>query len=349
MILFFNTYLAPGGVGIDYDRGFLRNYDKVDVLMYSLASFSKIYPWSKVILNIGLDPAYEPKKEYLKNFINKEFAGQNINLYWHRISKQSEWKDKYHEFDDHLIWYCGNHDHIFIDTDYKYLNTIINNMGQYEDCMMSYSHYPEFIRNSHIAGNPVEVNEFSLDYMSGDIDGVHIITKELYKKWWFGNDVSQYDFPRPDWHNWLRVVKGDIPEARCLVPYRELCRHFDGYTAFNISNNICPAIEIPDGFFNNDIKITHGTFVKKDGYTNLNPFNKNYKAFDQSGTDYKFNIANIPKFWLKRISQIEKYNIDGTLMKKYRLKAIFDMFSFENYTIPEQIKERITYFYNCDE
>lgn len=348
MILFFNTYLSPGGVGIDYDRGLLRDYDKVDVLMYSLASFSKIFPWSKVILNIELDPVYSYKKDILNEFIHKEFAGKNLNLYWKRISKQSEWQEKYFEFDDHVIWYCGNHDHIYIDHDYVYLNTLINEMSNNEDCMMSYSHYPEFIRNSHIAGNPVEVNEFSLAYMSGDIDAVHVLTKELYKKWWFGQDVSDYEFPRPDWHNWLRYVKKDIPESKCLVPYRELCRHFDGYSPFNISCNTCPAIEIPDGFFDNNIKIISGTFNKKNGYINLNPLNKNYKAYDVSGTDYKFNLKNIPPFWKERISSTEIYKIDENLLKKYRLKAIFDMFNFDNYILPEQIKERIEYVYSIE-
>lgn len=349
MILFFNTYLAPGGVGIDYGRGFLRDYDKINVLMYSLASFSKIYPWKKIILNIGLDPIFEHKKELLNEFIKQEFSGQNVFLTWHRISKQKEWQDKYYEFDDHIIWYCGNHDHIYLDNNLKYLNILKSELEKYEDCMMSYSHFPEFIRNSHIAGNAVEVNEYTLDYISGDIDAVHVVTKELYKKWWFGKDVSQYDFPRPDWHNWLRFVKDDIPEARCLVPYRELCRHFDGYTAFKIDTNTCPALEIPDGFFNNDIKILHGSMNNKPGYTSLNPLNKNYKAFDPSGVDYKFNLEDIPVFWKKRISKIEKYNLNGTLLKKYRLKAILDMFNFENYIIPEQIKERIVDLYTCDE
>jgi hypothetical protein len=320
-------------------------YNKVDILKYSLASFSKIYPWSKVILKIQLDNAYSHRQEELKQFILQEFQGRKLHLEWIRNIKQKDWQATYDLFDDHLIWYCGNHDHIYIDNNLKYLNNIINDLSKYDVAMMCYSHYPEFIRNSHIAGNPVELQENSINFISGDIDAVHIVTKELYKLWWFGNDVSQYDFPRPDWKTWLRPAKGDIPEALCLVPYRELCRHFDGYTAFNITNNVCPAIEIPDGFFDNNIKISHGTFQRKSGFINLNALNKNYIAFDNSGTDYKFNLEDIPEFWKTRISKIEKFNVDQNLLKKYRLKAIFDMFNFEQYTLPELIKERIAYHY----
>ena len=347
MILFFNTFITPGGVGIDYERGYLNNSDKLDILKYSLASFSKIYPWSKVILKIQLDTPYAHRKEELEQFIHDEFKGQKLHLEWIRNIKQKHWQETYDLFDDNLIWYCGNHDHIFIDNNFNYLNNIINDLSKHEVAMMSYTHYPEFIRNSHIAGNLAEIHENSINYISGDIDAGHIITKELYKLWWFGNDVSEYDFPRPDWRHWLRHVKGDIPEALCLVPYRELCRHFDGYTAFHgISNNICPAIEIPEGFFNNNIKISHGTFHRKSGFINLNPLNKNYKAFDPSGTDYKFNLENIPEFWKSRISVIEKFKVDEDLFKKYRLKAIFDMFNFEEYVIPDPIKERIAYHYS---
>lgn len=349
MILFFNTFLTPGGVGINYERGLLRECDKLDILKYSLASFSKIYPWSKVILKIQLDTPYAHRKEELEQFIYEEFKGHKIHLEWARNIKQKQWQETYELFDDHLIWYCGNHDHIYIDNNLNYLNKIINDLSQNEVAMMSYSHFPEFIRNSHIAGNPAEIHENAINYISGDIDAVHIVTKQLYKLWWFGNDVSQYDFPRPDWRNWLRHVKGDIPEALCFVPYRELCRHFDGYTAFNISNNVCPAIDIPEGFFDNDIKISYGTFNKKSGFINLNPLNKNYSAFDASGTDYRFNIEDIPEFWKPRVSIVEKFKVDENLFKKYRLSAIFDMFNFEDYVIPEPIRERIAHHYSTNE
>ena len=118
MILFFNTFLTPGGVGINYERGLLRECDKLDILKYSLASFSKIYPWSKVILKIQLDTPYAHRKEELKQFIYEEFKGHKIHLGWTRNIKQKQWQETYELFDDHLIWYCGNHDHIYIDNNY---------------------------------------------------------------------------------------------------------------------------------------------------------------------------------------------------------------------------------------
>jgi hypothetical protein len=54
----------------------------------------------------------------------------------------------------------------------------------------------------------------------------------------------------------------------------------------------------------------------------------------------------MPEFWKPKISIIEKFKVDENLLKKYRLKAIFDMFNFEEYIIPEPIKERIAHHYS---
>ena len=60
MVLLFNVYLTDvpankltpwGG-----DRGNLPQRSKLDITKYTLASLAVAYPWTKVIINIELDP-----------------------------------------------------------------------------------------------------------------------------------------------------------------------------------------------------------------------------------------------------------------------------------------------------
>ena len=71
MILFFNVYVTNEGTGIPYDRGLLKTDDKLDVLMYSIASFSKILPWKRVILYLELDEYYKSREQELHEFFKK--------------------------------------------------------------------------------------------------------------------------------------------------------------------------------------------------------------------------------------------------------------------------------------
>jgi len=345
MILFFNVYVTNEGTGIPYDRGLLRTDDKLDVLMYSIASFSKILPWKRVILNLELDEYYKPREDELHEFVKKEFEGHDLILSNKRNFRQNDWKATYDLFNDRFIWFCGNHDHIYIDNDFEYLNDFLKMGEPHELCMLRYSHFPEFIRNSHIMGNPFDVLEYGGAYMSPDQDSVCILTKELYKTWWFGNDFNHLEFPRPDWKTWLKSVN-PIPNTLCFVPYREFARHYDGYVPFNISNSICPALEIPEGFFDNNIQITYGN-QKKNKYINFDPVNFYYKAVNNSGADYKWTLDDIPEFWKSRITKkIESFSVIEELMKEYRNRAILKMFNFEGYNLIDPYKERILHFYN---
>ncbi len=52
MILFQNVYITDThakGVAAFQDRQMAKDFDKLDIYKYCLASISKIYPWKKVI------------------------------------------------------------------------------------------------------------------------------------------------------------------------------------------------------------------------------------------------------------------------------------------------------------
>ena len=129
-----------------------------------------------------------------------------------------------------------------------------------------------------------------------------------------------------------------------IIPLKELCRHYDGYQHVRptITNNQCPVIEIPPGFFEDDIKIRYGYDDYKDGWVNINPKNPYYYAYDKLGTDYKFTLNDLPLIWKDKISVVDSNNIDDEEMLTCRLKAIFDMVSTSPYfNIDEEIINKI--------
>ena len=114
----------------------------------------------------------------------------------------------------------------------------------------------------------------------------------------------------------------------------------DGYYHQYITNNQCPAINIPPGFFENDIKIRYGYDDYLEGWVNVNPKNPNYYAYDKSGTDYKFTLNEIPLFWKDKISLIDSNpNIDEKEMLQYRLKSVLEMIYTHPYYEPYIDKE----------
>ena len=140
-------------------------------------------------------------------------------------------------------------------------------------------------------------------------------------------------------------MKIPLPISKWIIPYRELCRHFDGYFYHGITNKQAPSLEIPPGFFTNEIKIRYGYDNRKDGWVNINPKSENYYAFDKNGTDYKLTIEELPIFWKNRITDIDiNHNIDKELLVQYRLKSVLEMiYTSENHNpyIEQQLENKI--------
>lgn len=140
---------------------------------------------------------------------------------------------------------------------------------------------------------------------------------------------------------------GDLTKNinKVLIPLKEICRHFDGYQHVKpiIDNNQCPAIDIPIGFFENNIKIRYGYDDYKEGWTNINPKNECYYAYNKSGTDYKFTMDNIPLVWKGKISEVDLCNkIDEIEMLQYFLQSILGMiYTSDQFVIDEEVKDKI--------
>ena len=346
MILFCNTFITeakPFGKG-NVVRDNLKSFNNLDIFKYSLASLAIAYDWSKVILKISLDDCYKHRQDELEQFIKDNFGQFNLVLTWQRSEYQNDWKQDYELLDDNLIWYYCNHDHIFFDSSKDYLTELVNEMKDEKLCSLQFSHFPENIRTAKKNPNYI-IHNNHISFDSINFDSIQIITKELYRRWWFEGEFNHVKLGRPDFFGIGLAEIKPMPMHKVIVPLKELCRHFDGYQHVQpiIDNNQCPAIDIPIRFFENDIKIRYGYGDYKEGWININPKNNNYYAYDVSGTDYKFTLNDLPLIWKDKISIIDSnIEIDEEEMLTYRLKAIFNMVSTSPYfEIDEEVINKI--------
>jgi hypothetical protein len=206
-------------------------------------------------------------------------------------------------------------------------------MKDEELCSLQFSHFPENIRTAKKNPNYI-IHNNHISFDSINFDSIQIITKELYRRWWFEGEFNHIKLGRPDFFGIGLAELKPMPMHKVIVPLKELCRHFDGYQHIQpvIDNNQCPAIDIPVGFFENDIKIRYGYSEYMEGWTNINPKNLDYYAYNTTGTDYKFTLDDLPLVWKDKISVIDSnIEIDEEEMLTYRLKAIFDMVSTSPY------------------
>jgi hypothetical protein len=343
MILFINTFITdkvlPGSTLQPHrmwNREFLNQYSSFDTFKYSLASLAPIYDWKNIILKISLDEEYKSRQSELENFIKEEFHGKCINIFWKRNELQSEWQESYDLLDDDLIWLNCNHDHICLDSNSNYLNHIVSKMRLEQDQLISsyYTHWPESI--SHLSDNcnpkNLIINEDYATMNQETCDSLNIISKNLYKKWWFSVKLpNQCKFPRPDWSSNMLSNFVSTPEQKQFIQFKEQSRHFDAY--YHMTRNQCPALNIPEGFFENNIKISIGNQSRLNGYTWLNPSVADNVSENPNGVDYKILEEDIPLFWNKRISEIKRYQFDKNTAIENRLKSVMNMINM-HYTIP---------------
>ena len=341
MILFLSVFITDNGS--KWHRGhYGTSYDRLNVFKYTLASYSVI-KWSHVIIYYDLDVSYESRREELKGWINSLFI--NPIVYDYRLTHQSEWRKAMEEVfsfeDDDLVWFCCNDDHVFIDYDTDLLYRLeaklssISTIYPYVAC--GFSHWPEYLAYSakpsyhpypRIPQNDGIIIEDTEEYCIvrdwNTNDSIMIVNKNWLKYLWCEVDYGDIRLIRPDWWPGVRLVPTTM-----IVPYRELVRHYDVYTHVNIDINLCPPLYIPDGFFENDIKILYCAEQRKPGYFHINPQIENYYSLDHLyGVDSRYCLEDLPLFWKNRISTIEvAQEIDRELLLKYRDNAVLKLAS----------------------
>lgn len=327
MILLYNVYLddkirLPGW----FYRGNYGDFNNsINVFKYALSSVVNIYPWTKVIINVELNPTLTHREEELNIYIKELFKNYNLTLNNKRCERQSDWKKLYEELDDDLIYFCCNHDHIFIDKNNDNFISDINTFReQFSETEASFyfSHWQEILNlftkekiNSldpeNISENSYIISDRLLITIDNNIDSIQIITKKLYYTWWFTGEFENMFLPRTDYANFNGCEFPNKPIKFQCIPYREYFRHFDGYSHIaNFSykpliSSIVPPLYIPFGFFDNDIKLKIGYDELKENYININLSKENSTVVDSKGTDLKCYVDEIPYFWKDKISYVD--------------------------------------------
>jgi hypothetical protein len=370
--------------GTSQDRGNLPNHNKLEILKYCLASLSVAYPWKRAIINAELDGRYNTEENIkeLEEFIRDEFKETDLIYSSKRNINQHDWQETYKLINDDLILFQCNHDHIFIDSSLEYLKELVSLKEKYnENFYIAISHFPEHIRMSRCGYIDLSRGEYEpnspwkkptiednhICVVRESFDSIAIFTKQVYENWFMEGNWDIIKFPEGTFKSGKielgraegagviglgeikRILRLPILDLNHIIPYKELFRHFDGYWHQFISTNQCPAISIPPGFFENDIKIRYGYDDYKEGWVNINPKNPNYYAFDKSGADYKFTIHDLPLIWKSKTSVIDSNpDIDEEEMIQYRLKAVLETIYNNKYYDPyidEEIENNVLKYY----
>ena len=124
----------------------------------------------------------------------------------------------------------------------------------------------------------------------------------------------------------LKYLGIPLPQQTLIIPYKEQLRHFDGYLHQRIDNNTCPSLNIPEGFFESNIKIRYGYSDYMEGWININPKFDNYKAYSLDGIDYKITLEDLPLVWKDKVADLDiNPYVNEEEMIQYRLKNVLSM------------------------
>lgn len=322
MILLFNVKITRYGLSYYHRSRWLPQHTRMDIFKYCLASYVPMIPLlDKCLFYITVEPEFAYRQPELEQYIRELFPSDKTEIHWQRINYSREWRefcDKELPDDQQLIWFAGNDDHIFIDHDLDMLESgidLLKNDGNPYSAIY-YSHWPEQMRLSHHHGGELTPNGDYIKFKWRTFDAIRIIKAARFKKYWADNDFGNTMVFRTDhlYHSGYELTS-DV-----YAPTREMVRHYDGYSHVNTQIvNLVPPLVIPEGFFQRDIKIRLGNFLKEPGYTILNPRASLLYAADPTGADYRWVLEDIPLFWKDRISSIEiddQYNLDDNLLAR---------------------------------
>ena len=272
-----------------------NRFDRLDILMATLSSYSKIDCWQNIHLYIELDAEFANRKDEFKNHVNHLFGKYNVNLNFFRMTRQAEWrafmKEHYSEDTDRLVWFSQCDDHVFIDVDQTILNEgldLLRKDTKSSFKTLYYSHWPEILRLSGKLGNQQRVGNY-IKFNATLLDAIQIFNLNYLKylftvRDWQGREYKKIDslILQPNiWSNPLSPYnygghligsfEGNLQTI--YVPMRELVRHFDGYSHVFMrtdENAEFPALKLP--IESNIIKYSPTSLIRKLHVPHVSPW-----------------------------------------------------------------------------
>lgn len=344
MILFVNVFitnqrLVPGM----YELSETRKHNKLDIFKYTLSSYAVI-PWSRVFIYCELDDAFVAVRDELEQFIRGLFPN-NLILNRFRISTYGQWKlalDELNQGNDEWVWFTCNDDHVFIDSDLTCLEKVLslasNKSQSYRHVAVLPSHWHEFLalkqRNRLLKrmrspliegpfgeGDILEDNQFCFVTTHRTTISMQIVNRNLLNFWFSQPELLPEDLRRTD------TIRHTPDDQISITPYRELVRHFDGYSHSGVSLEVVPVMMIPNHFFEGDIKIQYGCETRRDGFVWIHPFKEmiqtdvlHSERTTNSQCDMNILLEDIPLFWKGRVAQVVREELDPALLRTAFIK-----------------------------
>ena len=332
MILFVDTYLSEVALSPNKKlESFLkqvqeksyayRKQSKIDIFRYSLASYACLN-WSKVVVRVAGDN--QAAIEGLVPYIQDLFPNAEISL------TRSDTGSKYEQAldltgkGDPWIFFSPNNDHPFIHHNTQVFDPLLRAAESAErnyglPVSILFSHFTEAV-------NSIKPNNFLYGY-TGDFCEVLCEDEASYTVKYDHLSLLSLQIFRRSHLKRMMAVAGDrrVIRTECLgqyndyqvptiviVPKAECCRHYDAYmhTSFVVKDFITasrvPPLFIPDGFFENKIKIRYGFDQYDQSYVNINPRKKKYIFDSSEGTDLGMSLDRVPAFWRTRIAEVQQ-------------------------------------------
>ena len=331
MLLYFDTYLTDIPRSVNRKLEFLlanvrrgnTSYcvqRKVDIFKYTLASFAPL-SWSNVIINV--DGINESEVTDALNFAKLLFlAAQLTPSRSDTGSKYSNVLSKY-TLKNPWVFFAPHNDHPFIGSEVNAFEKLVTLAEEVEGkfnlpVLILYSHFTESI-------NSITPDRFLYGFTGEyvkvllETDDAFVVLREEIPL------LSTHIIRARQLHDLMfeagenRVITTECLgkylniKSKCIqiIPKVEYCRHYDGYMhTYSVINDYVsadrvPPLFIPNGFFENNIRIKYGYDKYFLDFTNINPNSENYIFSNKSGTDLGDLLSNIPFFWKYRISHID--------------------------------------------
>jgi len=326
--LFFDVFIEDAIPGI-YLRGHKKRFEedfnirtasdaykfqtKADITRYSIDSYS-YFDWESTTFRIECE-----NKEHEKIYDEIQAKFPNAIIEKERSATAAEYcksLQKSNIPNDGWVFFSPNNDHPIVG-DGDLLKILIQDAeyakSKYPNDLttISFSHLTEALNmrdfSCHEWGSYGNVfskviretaHSYTLKLNRLLLDSLHLYTKEDLLKI-FCNCKKTTKVIRPE-DTELYLNEGD---HLLIIPKAEICAHYDGYMHINQK---VPPLFIPDGFFEEKIKIRYGYTDIKKGWVNINPSSKYFSYQDhENGADLKIRLDELPIFWKSRVSELD--------------------------------------------
>ena len=255
-----------------------NRFPRLSIFRYTLYSYSRL-PLDRVHLFIKLEEKWKPLQLELGKEIHTLFGRRLQTLEWDRLVSQQSWRRVVRNLCDHgdrLVLFMQNDDHVFIDSDTRYLVQSLEVMRNHGALFktMWISHWIEGLFGLGIKGPATAnvtatlvsdmirvetshpesfqvVNAAYLNYLFVDLDWVAMKWAPGLKGFWRTDDVF-VDMKGDDGKH-LDLSQGAFTGTRnkqiqtTFIPLREVVRKFNGYSDRWVSeiSRLLPPLVLP--------------------------------------------------------------------------------------------------------